>query len=264
MKIKTLENKEMDLIPLSGTTPDFYDAVRMIQRPYIPISKELFDQLINGNSDYYKFEDTVFTFGTADQGYALMPLMYLHAKEILDKNNIKLEKQKYMITFGSDHLKCFKVNAARTILIIDAKNEEEARNLAYNVEGIGDKFCTSYIYNLNNSNLFKNNSFLTLEELEAKRLNGLEYSNKAEYTYLYFKDLSKGYQDFFDKIDKIMVPGMNVENYLYLIEVSKLVEIVEEFEEFLSDNEIVLNEQMIIRLKEYILELKTKYLMIIS
>lgn len=53
---------------------------------------------------------------------------------------------KYIITFGSGQLTDFSVNPNNVMLVIEAKNENEARMQAFNYPGIGERFCTSYNY----------------------------------------------------------------------------------------------------------------------
>lgn len=53
---------------------------------------------------------------------------------------------KYFMTFGSNQLYEFKVNPIYVALVIEASSENEARKIAFNYDGIGSKFCTSYPY----------------------------------------------------------------------------------------------------------------------
>ena len=78
---------------------------------------------------------------------------------------------KYIITFGSDHLTAFKVRALKVAIIIEAKNEQEARKLAFAFDGLGEKFCTSYEYNTIKKSLDRYGiKIITLEDLEKLRL----------------------------------------------------------------------------------------------
>lgn len=79
---------------------------------------------------------------------------------------------KYIITFGSGQLTDFSVNPNNVMLVIEAKNENEARMQAFNYPGIGERFCTSYNYN-EYSDKFKtqyNMVEYTLDDLEMKRI----------------------------------------------------------------------------------------------
>lgn len=53
---------------------------------------------------------------------------------------------KYIITFGSGQLDKFFVRPNNVALIIEADSENEARKKAFDFEGIGERFCTSYSY----------------------------------------------------------------------------------------------------------------------
>ena len=91
IEVQTLEDGNIFLTPLIGKLPsDFCEAVRTLTRPYIPINKDEFDKVFNVGNDYFKFKKQVVTFGTADGGYALMPLQVEYAKDILiDNKKIK-------------------------------------------------------------------------------------------------------------------------------------------------------------------------------
>jgi hypothetical protein len=87
MRITTIEDGIINLKPLKGRVPsDFCEAVATLTRPYIAISKEVYEKVFNEGSDYFKYKEKVVTFGTADGGYALMPLQSKYANKILDKN----------------------------------------------------------------------------------------------------------------------------------------------------------------------------------
>ena len=63
-----------DLIPVYGEVPqNFVAAVSHLQRPYFPISENIYNKLMDGEFDFYTYKEKLCTFGTADQGYALMP-----------------------------------------------------------------------------------------------------------------------------------------------------------------------------------------------
>jgi len=72
---------------------------------------------------------------------------------------------KYIITFGSAHLKDFNINPAKTALIVQGNDEFNARDKVFNFNGINDNFCTSYDYSTISK--FKEMGFkeVTLEEL---------------------------------------------------------------------------------------------------
>lgn len=53
---------------------------------------------------------------------------------------------KTIITFGSGQLTEFFVRPTNVMLVIEAENENEARQKAFNFPGIGQRFCTSYPY----------------------------------------------------------------------------------------------------------------------
>ncbi len=52
---------------------------------------------------------------------------------------------KYIITFGGNHLRDFNVDSLLTMVVIEAKDENLARAEVFNSK-IGAKFCTSYPY----------------------------------------------------------------------------------------------------------------------
>ena len=76
---------------------------------------------------------------------------------------------KYIITFGSAHLKDFNINPAKTALIVEGNDEHEARDKVFNFNGISNNFCTSYEYS--EMEKFKKLGFkeITLDELEKLR-----------------------------------------------------------------------------------------------
>lgn len=70
-----------DIQPASGHLPkDYKKAVAMVFRPYIPVNKVQHDEIerITGaaNTDFFRINggDQLYTFGTADCGFALMPV----------------------------------------------------------------------------------------------------------------------------------------------------------------------------------------------
>lgn len=77
---------------------------------------------------------------------------------------------KFIITFGSGQLTEFDVRPNDVALIIEANNEYEARNIVFDYDGIGNKFCTSYPYSYIEQ--FKNVYNMieySLDDLESKR-----------------------------------------------------------------------------------------------
>lgn len=84
IKVKT-ENGLMELIPLAGKCDCFDVEVRKLQRPYIVIQQDDYEKILSLQWDYFKYKDKVVTFGTADGGYALMPLQEEYAQKIIDK-----------------------------------------------------------------------------------------------------------------------------------------------------------------------------------
>lgn len=86
-KVITINDGDIFLTPLKGKNPsDFCEAVRRLQRPYIPITKEEYEKVFNKGNDYFKYKEDVVTFGNADSGWALMPLRSEYAQKILSKN----------------------------------------------------------------------------------------------------------------------------------------------------------------------------------
>lgn len=70
-----------DIQPATGSLPkDFKKALSRVFRPYIPITREQHDEIesITGaeGTDFLRINggDQLYTFGTADCGYALMPV----------------------------------------------------------------------------------------------------------------------------------------------------------------------------------------------
>lgn len=61
---------------------DFTAAVNMLTRPYIPITKEQYDQIVAmTKSDFVLCSGIFCTFGTADGGFALMPIAPKHTPD---------------------------------------------------------------------------------------------------------------------------------------------------------------------------------------
>lgn len=68
--IKTVPNKHLP--------SDFKKAVALLKRPYLPITKQEYEAIVNraeeANTDIVLHDGKQKTFGEADGGYALMPL----------------------------------------------------------------------------------------------------------------------------------------------------------------------------------------------
>ena len=77
---------------------------------------------------------------------------------------------KYIFTFGSGQLTEFNVRPNDVALIIEANNENEARSIVFDYDGIGGKFCTSYPYSCMEQfkNEYNMNEY-SLDELESRR-----------------------------------------------------------------------------------------------
>ena len=72
---------------------------------------------------------------------------------------------KTIFTFGSDHINHKKINPLDTMMIVEAKNDSEAREIVMKSK-IGRNFCTTYPYS--KANLFKeryNMKEYTMKEL---------------------------------------------------------------------------------------------------
>lgn len=57
---------------------NFNDAVRMLKRPYIPINEKQLKAIetqTNGRGDIFIYRGQRMTWGDADGGYAMMPLL---------------------------------------------------------------------------------------------------------------------------------------------------------------------------------------------
>lgn len=79
---------------------------------------------------------------------------------------------KYVITFGSGQLNEFYVRPTNVMLVIEALDENSARQEAFDFPGIGSRFCTSYDYDEVKDEFINKYgmSEYTLEDLEAKRI----------------------------------------------------------------------------------------------
>lgn len=82
--------RSLDLKPLKGKCKNFSDQTRDLTRPYFAISKDDFSVLFDhGQADFYlSGGGLVLTFGEANGGYALMPLLDEPAKQILSQQGV--------------------------------------------------------------------------------------------------------------------------------------------------------------------------------
>ena len=78
---------------------------------------------------------------------------------------------KYIITFGSGQLSSFNVTPNDVSLVIDAESEVEARIKASQIEGVGNRFCSSYTYSAASEKFKKEYGMTeyTIEQLEELR-----------------------------------------------------------------------------------------------
>ena len=73
-----------ELTPLKGQTDSFHAEVSKLQRPYIRIPEDRYKALVDADAGYYRTPaGGVVTFGTADNGFALMPLKEEAAQQVL-------------------------------------------------------------------------------------------------------------------------------------------------------------------------------------
>ena len=81
--------------------------------------------------------------------------------------------KKYIFTFGSSQLNEFFVNPTIVALIVQAENENIARNEVFQFSGIGERFCTSYPYDEYIDEFINDYGMkeFTLEDLEKLRIN---------------------------------------------------------------------------------------------
>ena len=69
-------------IPLCGVwQEDFNICVGILKRPYTKISKKMFETILKNKTDFILFNGEICTFGSADDGYAIMPLIIDKQKE---------------------------------------------------------------------------------------------------------------------------------------------------------------------------------------
>ena len=74
---KTLKGIEQSHYKLNHNSP-FRILARNVKRPYFPISEKVYDDLCNQEkfkNDVVLFKGELCTFGGADSGYALMPII---------------------------------------------------------------------------------------------------------------------------------------------------------------------------------------------
>ena len=84
------------LEPLKGECKRFTEQIKDLTRPYIKITPEQQNDLLNGEADFYRTQGgKVVTFGASDEGYALMTLNDEAAKEILAKQSYMKEMLHY-------------------------------------------------------------------------------------------------------------------------------------------------------------------------
>lgn len=81
--------------------------------------------------------------------------------------------KKYIFTFGSSQLNEFFVRPTGVALIVEAENENIARNEVFQFPGIGGRFCTSYLYDEYIDEFINEYGMTeyTLDELEKLRIN---------------------------------------------------------------------------------------------
>ncbi len=77
--------KDYTIIPNKRLPRGFHNAMRHIMRPYIPITKDQYDEIMREtaelNSDIIKHKSgMLYTFGNADGGYALMPYIEFYIR----------------------------------------------------------------------------------------------------------------------------------------------------------------------------------------
>lgn len=76
------------LVPLKGECKRFAEQVKDLTRPYIKITPEQQNDLLNSEADFYRTQGgKIVTFGASDGGYALMTLNEGAAKEVLAKQS---------------------------------------------------------------------------------------------------------------------------------------------------------------------------------
>lgn len=98
MKKENLFFNGIELSPLKGRIPKGkgIDNIRKLTRPYIVIPKEFYDKILSEKikNDFYIYDGKVVTFGSADNGFALMPYQNEYAKIILENHKKLLLKTK--------------------------------------------------------------------------------------------------------------------------------------------------------------------------
>ena len=95
------------LVPLKGECKRFAEQVKDLTRPYIKITPEQQNDLLNAEADFYRAQGgKVVTFGASDGGYALMTLNDEAAKEVLAKQSYMKEMLHYK-EVSAHHAKVF-------------------------------------------------------------------------------------------------------------------------------------------------------------
>ena len=109
---KKLVVNNIDAVELSGNfTGSFCDNVAQLKRPYYPITKEAFQEIVdNTTSDFLLWDNKIVTFGTADDGFALMPLCddavmeYRFLSHLLLRDQKPLKQTKKLSLMSSEDL----------------------------------------------------------------------------------------------------------------------------------------------------------------
>lgn len=88
MKKNIIRHQGGVLKPLKGRVLNFSKMVACLQRPYIEITKEVYEEILNNTKEnYFLYKNKVVTFGTRDGGqYYLMPLNESKSQEIIEYN----------------------------------------------------------------------------------------------------------------------------------------------------------------------------------
>lgn len=96
MKKENLKFNGIELKPLKGRIKSGFNTVKKLTRPYIVIPLDLHKQILSEKikSDFYIYDNKVVTFGSADNGFALMPFQDEFAKEILENHKKLMLKTK--------------------------------------------------------------------------------------------------------------------------------------------------------------------------
>lgn len=77
------------LTPLKGQVKNYCEQIAELTRPYVKITDEQYVELKGQPAEFYiNKAGMVFTFGTADGGYALMPINEAAAKKIINEQSL--------------------------------------------------------------------------------------------------------------------------------------------------------------------------------